>query len=495
MWELSKSKLLVLFCIFFIAGIASGFYLPATDQNLRFYLFTLAVFCFVVAVIAWRNKKTRIIALAGLFFVLGMWRFCSTVHHVSPADIDFYNDQKLIIQGLVSNEPIRKKNYQKYEVRVERLVVKEKTKPMSGKVLIFSGQFPAVEYGDRLELSCELKTPENFSGFDYGRYLSQFDVYAVCYYPGVKVAGEKEKTFFRSLVYATRGKIRETINQGLGEPGASIIIATLIGDSSGISAEWKNVFSYTGISHIIAISGMHISFLIIILTQILLALGMKRRNVFYATVIILGSYIALIGMMASAIRAGIMGFIVLLAMQSGRISKMSNALFFAAAVLLYVNPKSLRSDIGFQLSFLAVMSIIYIYPHFNEWSIKRKIPELAGARDIILITLAAQILTVPIIQHNFGVVSLVSPLANLLIIPISSLILIAAVSAVLLSLSLPYFVLLWFLPVKITIDYMLFVAERCNRLPFAYTQIDYSGTLWMLIYYLIIAYLIYRKSS
>jgi competence protein ComEC len=509
MSELSKSKLLVLFCVFFIAGIACGFYLPSGDQNLKFYLFAAVLASVVTAVISWRQKKFRIIALTAIFLFLGMWRFSSTTHHASPVTIDYYNGQKMIIQGRIVNEPTTKKNYQKYEVRVESLVKEGKgfdpssrrgrtpsatLDGMSGKVLVFSDQFPELGYGDRLELVCELKKPEIFSGFDYGRYLSQFDIYSVCYYPSVKVIGTKEGYSFRGLIYAARSKIRLIINRGLGEPGASIIIATLIGDSSGISTEWKNVFSYTGTSHIIAISGMHISFLIIILTRILLGLGMKRGNVFYATVLILGLYITLIGMMASAVRAGIMGFIVLLAMQSGRISKISNALFFTAAVLLYVNPKSLHSDIGFQLSFLAVMSIIYIYPIFNEWAIKRKIPELFGARDIILITVAAQILTVPIIQYNFGVVSLVSPLANLLIIPISSLILMAAVLAVALSFFLPYLNLLWFLPVKMTIDYMLFIAELANRLPFAHVQIEYKGTFWMLVYYLIIAYLIYRKN-
>ena len=189
----------------------------------------------------------------------------------------------------------------------------------------------------------------------------------------------------------------------------------MLGDRRGVSQDWLNKFSKTGTTHIMAISGMNITILSALVMNFLIFSGLWRRQAFYVAVIILGLYLLLIGWPPSAARAGVMGLLVMLALHLGRLNKLSNSLFFAAAFLLFFNPKLLRDDAGFQLSFLAVLGIGWFYPIFGRWSEKIKNRFLKVTADGLNITIAAQVFTLPLIAFSFSTVSLISPVANILI--------------------------------------------------------------------------------
>ena len=125
------------------------------------------------------------------------------------------------------------------------------------------------------------------------------------------------------------------------------------------------------------------------------------------------SYIILIGVPASAIRAGIMGFLVMFCFYIGRLNNLTRSLVFTAVILLLINPKLLRDDIGFQLSFLAVFGIAYLFPKLNKWSDKIGITKCKKIKNIFFITISAQIFIFPILMINFSQVSLISPISNL----------------------------------------------------------------------------------
>jgi competence protein ComEC len=164
----------------------------------------------------------------------------------------------------------------------------------------------------------------------------------------------------------------------------------------------------------------------IIMTQILLFLalgiGLWRGQAFYFVIIILILYIIMIGAPASAVRAGIMAGLLLLVQKLGRLRGASQAVIFAAVIMLLINPALLRSDVGFQLSFVATLSIIYLKPILDNktanWPNPRRL------KDILTMTLAAQIGTLPLLIFHFGRLSLVSPIANLLIVPFLPLLMI-----------------------------------------------------------------------
>jgi len=121
------------------------------------------------------------------------------------------------------------------------------------------------------------------------------------------------------------------------------------------------------------------------------------------------------GLQPSAIRAGIMGGLFLLAQHLGRLSTSSRAIVFAGALMLAQNPLLLRLDVGFQLSFLAILGIIYLSAIFRDWL--KFIPWLQ-ARSILAMTFSAYLFTLPILIYNFGYFSLVAPITNILILPL-----------------------------------------------------------------------------
>jgi len=148
-----------------------------------------------------------------------------------------------------------------------------------------------------------------------------------------------------------------------------------------------------------------------------LALGLWRKQAFYLSIFLIALYVLMIGTPASAVRAGIMGGILLTSQYLGRLSSAVRAVVFAATIMLFFNPLLLKLDVGFQLSFLAVLGIIYLQPRFLEWFKRIPDPKNLPLKTTLATTLSAQIFALPVLIYNFGYVPLVSPLANILIVP------------------------------------------------------------------------------
>lgn len=462
----------------------------------------------VFAILFHEKRKILIISLIGLFFFLGIWRYAVSIQTDYPDKIKYYNGQEILFQGFVNQEPDVRQNNQKLEIRVKNAEpVSGIFIEMSGKVLVSSALYPAYHYGDFLEIRCFLREPERFNGFSYDRYLARYDIYSVCYWPKsisqVYISEEEDKknisssglkiSFYKNI-YALKDGLRQKINYGMREPEASLAKAMILGDKRQIPNDLREKFSQAGLSHLVAISGMHISIIAGILMMFFLQIGLKRCYAFYFSSIFLFIYIAMIGFPPSAIRAGIMGFLVLLALNFGRLNKLSNSLFLAAAILLFINPRLLRDDIGFQLSFLAVLGIALVYPILDGFF--NKIMDLVGNSrlfsflekgkffyDILNITVSAQVFTLPIIAVNFHQVSLVVVLSNLLVIWILPIFMISAMLALILSFLFPDFGTLFFLPAEIMLKYIIIVADNLIKLPYASIKFYYLWWFWVVWYY------------
>lgn len=452
------------------------------------------VLCAVILSLVFKNKKIRFPALLGLFLFLGIWRYSFGLPINTPDKIWFYNGQPTEITGVVCNEPDVRDNNAKYEICVGHLTLnpspsQERGDKVDGKILVTTNLYPHYNYGDELKIKCDLQAPGKFNDFSYDRYLARYNIYSVCYYPEIKLVGENKGSRFYSLTFKLKNKLREIMQTGVSEPEAGLAGAITLGYKKGISDFWQDKFSKSGISHIIAISGLHISILAALVMGFALGIGLPRRKAFWFGSLFLLTYIFLIGLPASAMRAGLMGFLVLWAMNLGRLNKLTNSLVLVAATLLLINPKLLRDDIGFQLSFLAVLGIAYVFPIFKKWTGERN-----GALRIILditgITLSAQVFTLPIIALNFNQVSLIAPVSNLLILWVLPFSLSAILAGLVLSLIMPGSSWLFFLPAFLVLKYIMAVADWLTSLPLAYLEIDYLWWGWVGVYYLGVIYLI-----
>jgi competence protein ComEC len=368
----------------------------------------------------------------------------------------FYNGKYETFQGIIIDEPDRRINQTKLTVKPE--------KKFEGKVLVSVSLYPEYQYGDLLEINCKLKKPEPFEDFRYDRYLAKDGVYLTCSYPKIKLISRGNGNWLLINIFKFKSKLQQTINNSLPEPQASLFSAITLGARRGVPQELSDKFSITGTSHLIAISGLHITIITVILIKLALACYLSRKKAFWLVTAVLAGYVTMIGFPPSAVRAALMGWLAMLAIYVGRLNHSINALLFVASLMILVNPKILRDDVGFQLSFCAVLGLIYFSPFFEK--LLAKYPGYFGIKESLQISLSAQITTMPLIIYNFGRLSLIGPLANLLVLPILPYMMIWGFSAMFLELIAPgthYF----FWPVWLILTYLIKVVEFLALIPYA----------------------------
>lgn len=487
---MNRRKVVFVTCLFFVFGI---FITSIFFENLNNFHFIIFV-CFLGSLVLtffFYPRKIFIASLWGAFLFLGVWRVLIAVPENTPDKIWHYNDNKISFIGEIMKESDVRASNQKLTVNV----ITMNDRGVSGRVLVTTGVYPEYEYGDILEIKCKLKKPERFEDFAYDKYLARYNIYSVCGFAQINKLDNKNSLF--RVIFRIKRKIGRIINNGLPEPQSSLANAMILGYKRGIDNDLRDSFSKIGISHIIAISGMHISIMVAVLFGFFLNLGLKRRHVFYIISLFLIFYVMLIGLPASAVRASLMGFLVLLAMHVGRLNRLDYALVLVAFILLLINPKQLIADVGFQLSFLAVFGIAYIYPVFDSFynelketiAIKRLSNDVAISSllklrnyfisfvatksfkifyDILAITLSAWISTLPIIVYNFKVISFISPISNLLVLWTLPFILISIFIVIPFCAILPNLSVLFFLPTNMLLKYVVFIADFLASIPFAF---------------------------
>ncbi|MBI4812222.1 ComEC/Rec2 family competence protein [Candidatus Falkowbacteria bacterium] len=494
-FNLSKSKILLLCCLAFIIGIAIASFLPENILRHELWWFGGVIGGGVIVALFWRIEVLRLTALVALFLFLAIWRYGVGLSENTPDKIWHYNGQEVKVVGVIANEPDVREDKMKLEIESEKLKVGRGYKDVYGKILVTTNLYPAYQYGDELEIKCKLEKPEQIRDFAYDRYLARYDIYSVCYWPEIRLLASGKSNKFYQNIFIFKNKLREIIDAGLPEPESNLAGPLILGGQKGMGEKLRQKFSQTGLSHITAVSGMNVSMLAVMVAFLLYGAGLRRSCVFYASTAFLIVYVILVGAPASAMRAGLMGFLVLWALHLGRLNKLTNSLALAAAILLLINPKLLRDDIGFQLSFLAIAGLIYLYPLLDERLQKIKIPKLAGLRDIFSATLAAQIFTLPIIALNFSQVSAIAPIANLVVLWTLPFVTAAIIAALLLGFLFLAFSFLFFAPSLIFLKYIIFAVEQLSKVPYAYFQVDYLSKWWIALYYLCMGWFIFLKSK
>lgn len=494
---LGKAKIFLFICLFFIAGVAAASFLPPKLIGLKLLWFGGLTFALVVLTLFWKNLAVRLSTLALAVICLAFWRYSISLPVAGPDKIWHYNGETLVLAGRIVSEPAVRNTQVKFELSDLATTQLPAGLPRSlrGKVLITTGLYPTYAYGDRIEAACKLETPGEFDGFDYARFLAKDGIYSVCYFPKIKIIAPEQKREVSQKFYASiisfKAALAGRINAGLPEPSAGLARGIILGEARALSEDLRLTFARTGLSHVVAISGMNITILSTLIMSALLAAGFWRRQAFHLTLFCLISYIILIGWPASAVRAGLMAALVLWAMRLGRLNSTVKALVFAAAALLATNPKLLRDDLGFQLSFLSTLSLVLFFPRIDAWLENRGWRSLKFAREALGLTIAAQILALPLLVYNFSELSLVSPLANVLVVWTLAAIMITVIAALPLTFILPSLAPVFFLPAKILLDYLIFCGRWLVRLPAAWLETAFWPG-WFILYYLA-AILIIRR--
>lgn len=455
-----------------------------------------------------RRKAVLLYLFIFLSFLSGIFRLSQVEHYAS--NLEFWYGKAIVFRGYVFKEPEAIASTQRIVFKVERL---DGENVQSFLTLLTLRRYPVYELGDELELQGILEIPLNRGEFDYVSYLKKDEIFSTISFPLVEKTGSGRGNKLKLLLSKIKYKFEEKLDIALQEPHSALLKGLTLGERESLPSEFKESLSQTGTTHIVALSGYNITLLGRFFIISLLFLTVPFRISFWIATCAIMLFVILTGASPSVVRAGIMGILVLVAKREGRIYQMTNALAFAAAVMIFHDPKILRLDVAFQLSFLATLGLLYLAPYLEKkleritYIIKKTLTKdevldprfqksiPSGDRGksflplklIFIETLSAQLAVLPLLIYTFGKISIVSPITNLLV-------LVAVPYAMTLGFLTGFLGFLWE-PLSIVagwftwvlLAYQLWVIEFFAKLPFASAAVSWwMSTLIFLIYGLVL---------
>ncbi|GAB4201992.1 MAG: ComEC/Rec2 family competence protein [Roseiflexaceae bacterium] len=377
----------------------------------------------VLAGLGWRWPRVRAAGLIVCCAALAGWRYDLTQRPAAPQDVRLLAGREVTLQGEVSADPRRTDEGQQLVLAVEQVRVAGRARPASGLVLVNLTPYPEYRYGQRLQVMGQLREPgtaERPGEFDYRDYLSRKDIFVLMKNPLVRVVpGEGGNPALRALL-VFRDHCKAILLRLLPEPQASIAVGILLGLQSSIPDDVYDTFSVTGTSHILVVSGWNFTIVAAMLAALALRVRLGRGTTLALSLLALWAYAFFVGATGTVLRAAVMASLVVLARSAERETDPWRLLALACWGLTLHNPQTLW-DLGFQLSALATASLFAFGKPVERW-LERipplRWPALGWMKEALTATFAAQILALPIILYHFGNLSVIAPLANVLLVPV-----------------------------------------------------------------------------
>lgn len=367
------------------------------------------------------------------FMMLGALRFTASQPVWDASDLAYYNDRGVYtFTAVVSAPPDRREDATYLEVDTVDLEDPLATdpafviRPIQGKARVRLSAGVNYKYGDLLLFTAEPLTPSDESDFSYKAFLSRQGIHTAIYHPrSIQVVGQGRVSPLLLGLEKLRQKARLVILRQFPQPESGLLEGILLGNDNDMPASLKGAYQSTGMTHIIAISGFNMA----VLAGLVMLIFSRMFNRYWSALlasIVLVTYAIFVGGSPSVVRAAVMAVSAFGGHLIGRRQSGGNALGFTAAGMCAINPQ-LVGDISFQLSFAATLGLVLFASPLQAWAmalLKKRFSEekveLVGPRliEYTLFTLAAQVVTLPIIAIHFQRISLSSLLANPLVLPV-----------------------------------------------------------------------------
>lgn len=494
-----KLSLLFVATVFFI----DFFNLPDVFPSHHSLIFSLVAAGMLGA--AWFFKKFRITALTVIPVVALIAAARMPTEKLPAEHISHFTDlgKPVLLRGAVTVDPDVNNEKTKIVLDVKEIRLSQnlffKTE---GKVLVMlrAGARKPVVYGDELEVYGTLLKPRNERNpgeFDYREYLVRQNIWGLMYIRdsvNIQPTGENfANPFFSECILPVKHYVMRLNEQQLSPVSASVLTGLLVGERSEIPNEVIQAFSLSGTIHILSLSGLHVVFISALLLGIFSFFRIPHAWRIGLTIVCLGIYVCIGEFVPSVVRAALMTTIVLAGGLLQRRRNIINSLFVALLLILFVDPLSLF-DIGLQLSFAAVLSIVLFYPKL-ELASKRigffRKPEVDFKDKIwslLMVSVAAQIGTVPFTAYYFNKIPLIALASNVAVVPLSS----AAMGLGFFSAIAGTFspmVSSWYAHVnEYVIWLMIEIARWSSDWPLAYVEYYRLGSIGLIAFYLFLFY-------
>lgn len=402
----------VLFALCSVAVIGGGYALYRIRGTNSTGLRVCMVLCLVFAGAFWYAVQTRVVPSNDIR------RFCD-------------QRQRHIMTGTIVRTPEARSRYTVVTIEADSIAAADtgRMTPVTGRSQVrLNNGIVAGNYGDRILFSGRLRSPQparNPGGFDARTYYTSRGVYALMSVRDASNYGVTRRNVSFSLQSAVIDPVRNSINRSIDRTmrgdSAALLKGILLGQRRQLPDELLDTFTTIGLAHILAVSGLHVGLITLVIYTLLFVMRLPKNIVVAGTLGVLVLYAFITNLTPSVIRATIMVGLFLVGRRLDRQTDTVNILAVAAIVILLIWPSALF-DLSFQLSFLATYAIITGYPRLKELLPERLARSekwwARWLRDGLLVSVTAQLGTLPVVAGTFHQVSWMAPVANLFIGPL-----------------------------------------------------------------------------
>lgn len=416
------------------AGIIGARCVPLPALPLFAVTLLLAIAACILTLFYRRSYIGDLTVLA-LLVSLGALRYTEKCS-VPVNDIQRLTGSRVMLRCRLFDVRQRKNGGYRLTAEADTLYRGDASQKVRGRLIIYTASPIAgtFSYGDEIRVRGRLKSPaqqRNPGGFDYRAYLAVRGLHSLLYadrQQGISSCGRtRSGALHRFLIQPARKSMQKAFRACCGPESLDFLTALLLGDKSSLDQDLKTKFARAGVVHVLAVSGLHAGFVLLIISSICSLLRLGRHIGTVCTLLALYFYVQLTGCGAPVVRASLMAGFYLIGRLLERTAPPFNLIGAAALTLMLINPLQLF-DPGFQLSFSAVISILYIYPRLRDIPL---IGRLCGLKrpffispliQAMLVSLSAQLGTLPFTACYFQRISLIALLINLFAVPLAGLI-------------------------------------------------------------------------
>lgn len=473
-----------------IIGILWGIYL----KNISPFLCSLIIlYNFPL-----KNKKIRIIKKIYLkkeYFILFLIVCLISSIYVKNLENKYKSFEASVEQNINAKAIIvsdKKEGNYTYRYKVE--IISNKFKNINLYIYI-KKDFQELKYGDIIMFSGEyqeLSTPKNYRGFNYKEYAKKEKIYGSCIVEKIECIGKKKSIL--SMFSNINREISNKIKMLFDEKEAELLNGIILGNTTNIDENVINYFRDSSLAHILAVSGTHVSYIIIALNIFLRKTNLGKKSLKLITIITLVMFLLIVGFTASVMRAIIMGVLIISSGIFYRKSDTLNNMNISIILILIYNPYFIR-DIGFLLSYGGVIGIIGFYnifrTKFQDRFEKNKITKYI--KESLIISFSVQIVILPINIMLFNNVSIIFFISNILVLPLIGGVIITSIFIIITSFINLQIIYPLARIVNIVLKLIIFITKFLANLPFSNFLVITPDFIYVIFYYLVLIYVLFRK--
>lgn len=403
--------------------------------------------------------------------------------------LEIYKDDKSIISAMavVIKGPSEGEYNYKYTVKARTGKYKNK------KFIVYINKKnkKLLEYGDLIEIKGEYSAPEvarNYKGFDYSQYLKTLNIYGTIKVEESKIINKNQLSPILISINNIKEKMIDNANRNMPKRTANLLLGILIGERDNIQEDIIESFRTANLSHILAVSGAHTSYIILGITYLISKSKTPKRIGYIITIINLLIFIIITGASYSVVRACIMAIVVIGAKICYRKENFFTSICISLIIILIQNPFTIN-DIGLKLSFMGTAGIVIFNKSITNFFIKLKIKQKIA--EALSVTFSAQLMIMPITILNFNTISLTFFISNILASPLLGIIIIFGFISIFISSILNPISKILFLILHIFLELLILVSKVTEKIPGSSILVKTPNILFAIVYYILILFFNY----